>query len=164
MKQNNIVIFKSLRANSFPMHKFDLVSWLEAMLSVTDISATVKGCIDKLGFIAHEVTLSDNHGADRSFVVPVLSDGFDFTAEGIDNTYDGNAPKARWGKKNMYLIAYKRGYILVSYEATICFYDITKNAVYFKQNSFEHSTTTSKHIHTFLNRFVPNDVIKMFAK
>ena len=164
MKQYNIEIFKSLRANAVPMNKFDLVSWLEAMLSVTDISATVKGCVDERGFMAHTVTLSDGHGANRSFIVPVLSDEFTFDDYGIYHTYGIIAPKARWGKKNMYLIAYKKGYILISYEATICFYDLTKNAVYLKQNSFEHSSTTSKHIHIFLTYFVNATAIKMFAK
>ena len=52
MKQYNINTVKSLKANAVPMDKFNLVSWLEAMLSVTDISATVTGCIDERGFAA----------------------------------------------------------------------------------------------------------------
>ena len=168
MKQHNINIFKSLRANSVPMDKFDLVSWLEAMLSVTELSATVKGCIDKRGFVAHTVTLSDNHGANRSFVVPMLSDTFEFNTDGIYNTYGRNTLKARYGKKNMYLIAHKSGTksgtILVSYESTICYYDLKQNVVYFKRNAFNHSQTTNRHIYLFLTYFVNANAIKMFAK
>ena len=164
MKKQNIITVKSLRANSVPMNKFDLVSWLEAMLSVTDISATVKGCIDERGFVAHTVTLSDGHGADRSFIVPSLSNTFTFDEYCIRATYSIKSPRTRIGKKNMYVREHDKGLILVSYNSMICFYHTAQNVVYFKRNAFAHCTTTSKHIHTFLSRFVNADALKMFAK
>ena len=163
MKQDNINIFKSLRANAVPMNKFDLVSWLDAMLSVTDISATVTGCIDERGFVAHTVTLSDGSGADRSFIVPSLSNSFTFDEYNIGTTYSIKSPRTRINGKNMYVREHAKGLILVSYNSTIAFYHTTQNVVYFKRNAFAHSTTTS-HINTFLNRFVNEDAIKMFAK
>ena len=164
MKKHNIEVFKSLRAHVTPMDKFDLVGWLEAMLSVTDISATVKSCIDNRGFIAHEVTLSDNQGTNRSFVAPSLSNTFTFDEYCIYNTYSIKSPKTRIGKKNMYVLEHKNGYILVSYNSVICFYHVKQNTVYFKINAFMHSVATSRHINTFLTSFVPNDALKMFAE
>ena len=164
MKQNNINIFKSLRANAFPMNRFDLVSWLEAMLSVTDLSATVKGCIDELGFVAHTVTLSDGNGADRSFIVPSLSNTFTFDEYNIGSTYSIKSPRTRVGRKNMYVREHSRGLILVSYNSTIAFYHTAHNVVYFKRNAFNHRTITTRHVSTFLTRFVNADALKMFAK
>ena len=164
MKQNNIEIVKSLRANAVPMDKFDLISWLEAMLAMTDISATVKGCIDERGFIAHTVTLSDGNGADRSFIVPALSNTFTFDDYNVWTTYSIKSPKTRIGSKNMYVLEHSHGLILVSYNAMIAFYNIKQNVVYFKRNAFQHCTTTSKHINTFLTTFVNADALKMFAK
>ena len=164
MKKHNIAIFKSLRAYATPMNKFDLISWLEAMLSVTDISAAVKGCIDKRGFVAHEVTLSDNHGSNRSFTVPALSTTFTFDEYCIYDTYTIKSPRTQVNSKNMHVLEHKNGYILVSYNSVICFYHVTQNVVYFKRNAFAHSVTTCKHIHTFLTRFVNADALKMFAE
>ena len=164
MKKHNIIIIKSLKANAVPMHKFDLVSWLEAMLSVADISATVKGCIDEIGFIVYEVTLSDGHGANRSFVVPALSNTFTFDEYNIGTHYSIKSPRTRVGSKNMYVLEHKNGLILVSYNSTIAFYHSSQNVVYFKRNAFAHSQTTSSHISYFLTNFVNADALKMFAK
>ena len=163
MQKRNIEIFKSLRAHVTPMDKFDLVGWLEAMLSVTDISATVKSCIDNRGFIAHNVTLSDNHGSNRSFVAPSLSNTFTFDEYNIGTTYSIKSPKTQVDSKNMYVIPHTNGLILVSYNSMICFYDLAQNTVYFKRNAFMHSVTTSHHINTFLTSFVPSDALKMYA-
>ena len=127
MKKQNIITVKSLRANSVPMNKFDLVSWLEAMLSVTDISATVKGCIDERGFVAHTVTLSDGHGADRSFIVPSLSITFSFDEYNIGTTYSIKSPRTQVDGKNMYVLEHEKGSILVSYNSTIAFYHTAQN-------------------------------------
>lgn len=164
MKKHNIEIVKMLRKNATPMNKFDLHGWLETNLIASDISATVNSCFDDRGFVANEVILSDNHGSNRSFTVPVLADSFTFEDAGICSKYSINSPKARFGNKNMYIVAHKSGYILVSYETMICFYHFKQNIVYFKRNAFAHSVTTCKHIHTFLTHFVNANALKMFAK
>ena len=164
MKKYNIEIVKNLRENATPMNKFDLYGWLETNLANTDISATVKSCADKRGFAAHAVELSDNHGASRKITVPVLSDDFTFEANGIYRTYGIKSPKARFRSKNMYVIAHTGGNILVSYDTAICFYHFAQHTVYFKCNAFDHSVTTSKHIHDFLAHFVSANAIRMFAK
>ena len=167
MKKHNIAIVKMLRENVTPMNRFDLINWLETNLNETDISATVNSCIDKRGFVAHDVELSDNHGASRKITVPVLSDCFTFENNGIYNKYGIKSPKTRFRNKNMYVIAHENGYILVSYDTMICFYHFKQNVVYFKRNAYDHSVTTSTHIHTFLTHFVNirnATAIKMFAK
>ena len=164
MQKHNIMTVKSLRANAVPMNKFDLVKWLVANLSRTDISARTNSSIDERGFVAHTVTLYDNHGADRSFVVPALSNTFTFDEYGIGTTYSIKSPKTRVDGKNMYVLDHAKGLILVSYNSTIAFYHTAQNTVYFKRNAYAHTVTTSKHINTFLTRFVKNDAIKMFAK
>lgn len=164
MKKHNIEIVKMLRKNATPMGKFDLHDWLETNLIASDISAKVNTCFDKRGFVAHEVILSDNHGTSRKITVPTLADNFTFEANGIYARYGIISPKARFGNKNMYIVAHKNGYILVSYETMIGFYHFKENIVYFKRNAFEHCVTTSKHIHAFLSNFVNANAIKMFAK
>ena len=165
MKKHNIEIVKMLRENATPMTKLDLNVWLETNLIESDITATVSSCVDKKGFVAHEVILSDNHGASRKIIVPVLADSFTFDANGIYTKYGIISPKARFGNKNMYIIAHANGYILVSYRTMICFYHFKQNTVYFKRNAYDHSSTTRKHIHAFLTHFVKNaDAFKMFAK
>ena len=163
MKKHNIQIVKHLRKNVTPMNKFDLMEWLENNLIETEISATISSCIDKRGFVAHEIDLSDNHGASRKITVPVLSD-FTFENNGIYSKYGIKSPKARVGNKNMYVIAHEHGYILVSYDTMICLYHFKQNTVYYKCNAFDNSSTTSSHISDFLNTFVNANVIKMFAK
>ena len=167
MKKHNIAIVKMLRKNVTPMNEFDLIDWLETNLIETDISATVDSCIDKRGFVAHEIELSDNHGASRKITVPVLSDAFTFEEAGIYSKYGIKSPKTRFATKNMYVIAHENGYILVSYDTMICFYHFKQNTVYFKRNAFDHSVTTSTHISVFLDNFVNirnAKAIKMFAK
>ena len=164
MKKHNIDIVKMLRENATPVNRFDLYGWLETNLAETDISATVNRGFNKRGFTAHEVILSDGHGSNRSFTVPVLSDNFTFDANGIYNTYVIKSPRARVGSKNMYILTNDQGYILVSYDTMICFYHVTQNTVYFKRHAFLHSVTTSKHIHLFLTHFVNTNASKMFAK
>ena len=164
MKKHNIEIVKMLHENATPMNKFELFGWLETNLASTDISATVNSCIDKRGFVANEVILSDNHGSNRKITVPVLSDSFTFEAYGIYNTYGIISPKARVGNKNMYIIEHLAGYILVSYNTMICFYHFKQNTVYFKRNAFNHSVTASSHIHAFLTNCVDANALKMFAK
>ena len=164
MKKHNIEIVKMLRENATPMNKFDLVNWLDTKLANTDISAMVNNCFDKRGFVAHEIDLSDNHGANRKITVPCLSDSFTFDDNGIYNKYGIKSPKARVGNKKMYVIGHEKGYILVSYETMICFYHFKQNTVYFKRNAFMHSVTTSTHIHAFLTNFVDANALKMFAK
>ena len=164
MKKHNIEIVKMLRKNATPMNKSNLINWLETNLIESDVSATVKSCIDKRGFAAHGIELSDNYGASRKITVPVLSDAFTFEEAGIYSKYGIISPKARVGNKNMYVIAHEKGYILVSYDTMICFYHFKQNTVYFKRNAFDHSSTTTSHISEFLNTFVNANVIKMFAK
>lgn len=164
MKKHNIEIVKTLLENVTPMNKFALMSWLDANLIASDISATVSGCVDGRGFVAHEVILSDNHGADRRFTVPVLSDSFTFEENGIYDKYVIISPNALFGNKNMYIIAHKDGRILVSCETMICFYHFENNIVYFKRDAFSHTVTTRKHISAFLANFVNADALKMFAK
>ena len=167
MKKHNIAIVKMLRENATPMNKSDLLAWLAVELINTDISATVDRCVDKRCFAAHEIELSDNHGASRKITVPVLSDCFTFEDAGIYSKYGIISPKARFRNKNMYVIAHENGYILVSYDTMICFYNFKQNTVYFKRNAFDHSVTTSTHIHAFLTHFVNirnAKAIKMFAK
>ena len=163
MKKYNIEIVKMLRKNATPMNKFELQDWLDTNLS-SDIESTQTLTVDGRGFVAHEVILSDNHGADRRFTVPVLSDDFTFEANGIDTKYGIKSPKTRVGNKNMYILDHKNGCILVSYNKMICFYHVNKNIVYFKRNAFHHSVTTSKHIYLFLTHFVNANAIKMFAE
>ena len=164
MKKYNIEIVKMLRENATPMNKFDLHGWLETNLANTDISAAVKSCVDKRGFVANDVCLSDNHGASRKITVPVLSDGFTFDANGIYNIYCIKSPRARFRSRNMYIIEHPAGYILVSYNTMICFYHFKQNIVYFKCNAFRHSVTTRIHIRAFLTHFVDVNALKMFAK
>ena len=167
MKKHNIEIVKNLRENVTPMNKFNLLDWLETNLIETDISATINSCIDKRGFVAHEIELSDNYGTSRKITVPVLSDCFTFEEAGIYRTYYIKSPKTRVGNKNMYVIAHEEGDILVSYNTMICFYHFNKNTVYFKRDAFYHSVKTSTHISEFLDNFVKVrnvNVIKMFAK
>ena len=164
MKKHNIEIVKMLRENATPMNRFDLYGWLETNLANTDISANVSSCFDKRGFVAHDVILSDNHGASRKITVPTLSDSFMFEANGIYNIYGIKSPKARFRSRNMYIIDHPSGYILVSYNTMICFYHFKQNIVYFKRNAFHHSVTTSIHINVFLTHFVNANAIKMFAK
>ena len=114
MKKYNIEIVKMLRKNATPMNKFELQDWLDTNLS-SDIESTQTLTVDGRGFVAHEVILSDNHGADRRFTVPVLSDDFTFEANGIDTKYGIKSPKTRVGNKNMYILDHKNGCILVSY-------------------------------------------------
>ena len=166
MKKHNIEIVKTLRENATPMNKFDLQSWLETNLSSSDISATINGCFDSRGFVAHDVILSDNHGASRKITVPVCvsSDSFTFEKAGIYTRYGIISPSARVGNKNMYIVPHESGYILVSYKTMICFYHFKQNIVYFKRNAFSHSVTTCEHIRVFLTDFVNANAIKMFAK
>ena len=164
MKKHNIEIVKSLRENATPMNKSNLIDWLDANLVGTDISATVSSCFDDKGFVCHEIDLSDNHGKSRKITVPVLADDFTFAKNGIEAKYGIISPKARFKNKNMYIVAHASGYILVSYETTVAFYQFTQNIVYFKRNAFTHSAPTNKHIHAFLTHFVNANAIKMFAE
>ena len=164
MKKHNNEIVKKLRAYATPMGKFNLIDWLEANLADTDISATASPCVDNRGFVAHLVELSDGKGSARRFTVPVLSDEFTFDSYGIYTTYSMMPPKARYKGKNMYIVGHKDGYILVSYKTMICFYHADRNTVYFKQNAFMCSATTSRHINEFLTHFVDANAIKMYAK
>ena len=164
MKKHNLEIVKKLREDVTPMNKSNLLAWLEANLADTDISATVSSCVNDKMFTVHEIELSDNHGKSRKITVPVLSDDFTFAKNGIEAKYGIISPKAQFEKKNMYIIANERGHILVSYKTMICFYHFTQNIVYFKRNAFDHSVTTSKHIHVFLTHFVKANAVKMFAK
>lgn len=164
MKKHNIEIVKMLRENATPMNKFDLHGWLETNLINTDISATVSGCVDARGFVAHTIELSDNHGSNRRFTVPILADSFTFEKAGIYTKYGIISPRAKVGNKNMYIVAHEGGCILVSYKTMICFYHFKQNIVYFKRNAFSHSVTTCKHIHAFLTNFVNANALKMFAK
>ena len=164
MKKHNIEIVKMLRSNTTPMNKFDLHTWLETHLETSDISATVTSGFDKRGFVAHEVILSDNHGAARKIIVPVLSDSFTFDDAGIYTRYGILSPRVRVGNKTMYIVPHERGQILVSYGAMICFYHVEQNIVYFKRNAYMHSVTTSKHIHIFLTDFVDAKAVRIFAK
>ena len=165
MKKHNHAIVKKLRAYATPASKFNLMSWLEANLADTDISATVTPCVDAKGFVAHRVDLSDGKGSDRSFTVPLLSDDFTFDDNGIGTTYSILSPKARFRGKNMYIVAHDLGHILVSYKTMIAYYYVERNTVYFKRNAYTGSTTTSRHIHEFLTHFVNNsNVVKMYAK
>ena len=165
MKKHNIELVKMLRENATPMNNSDLQDWLEtALINASGLSATVSSCVDKRGFDAHKIELSDNHGANRSFTVPVLADSFTFEDAGIYNKYGIISPVARVGSKNMYVVSHESGYILVSYETMICFYHVEQNTVYFKRNAFCHTVTTSIHIHEFLTNFVNANALKMFAK
>lgn len=164
MKKHNIELVKMLRSNTTPMNKFDLYNWLKTYLAETDISATANDCVDKRGFVAHEVILSDNHGASRKIIVPVLADSFTFDEHGIYTKYGINSTRTRVGNKNMYIVSHERGHILVSYGKMICFYHFEQNVVYFKRNAFYHSVTTSKHVYIYLTEFVKPDALKMFAK
>ena len=164
MKKHNIEIVKMLRKNATPMNNSDLQDWLETNLIASDISATVSSCIDGKGFVAHEIELSDTHGANRSFTVPTLADSFTFEANGIYNKYGIISPKAQVGSKNMYVVSHEGGYVLVSYKTMIGFYHVEQNTVYFKRHAFCHSVTTAIHIYEFLTNFVNANASKMFAK
>ena len=164
MKKHNNAIVKQLRAYATPMNKFALFEWLEANLANTDISATVSSSVDRRGFVAHDIELSDGKGSDRRFTVPTLAEDFTFDAHGIYAVYGIISPKARFRNKNMYIVAHAKGYILVSYKTMIAFYHFEQNTVYFKRNSYTWSTTTTRHIYEFLTHFVNADAIKMFAK
>ena len=83
MQKHNIEIVKQLSGNVTPMNKFELYDWLETNLAETDISAAVRRGFDKRGFAAHEVILSDDKGAPRKIIVPILAEVFTFDEYGI---------------------------------------------------------------------------------
>lgn len=164
MKKHNIEIVKQLSSNTTPMTERELQGWLETNLAKTDISAEVASGFDKRGFVAHEVILSDNHGAARKIIVPTLADSFTFEANCIYTRNGILSPRTRVGNKNMHVVPHKTGLILVSYGVMICFYHAEQNIVYFKRNAYMHSVTTSTHIYHFLTNFVNASALKMFAK
>ena len=154
-----------LRENATPMTRFDLYGWLETNLANTDISANVSSCFDNRGFVANEVILSDKHGASRKITIPVLADSFTFDSIGITNARYNRFKRLseRVGSKNMWVVEYKNGLLLVSYNTVIAYYHTQHNTVYFMINAYNHSSTTTSHISEFLSNYCPTNALKMFA-